>query len=115
MKKITTIVFAILIGLGFYSFSGWFSDGITFPKVMSIVGLILVATFVEHRWSCNEGVCLVLEIGRDALGGLGSLAVVQLLPIELSEELSVVIMLAATAVLAITMSENNDVEEEEEQ
>ena len=115
MKKFTTVLFAILIGLGFYSIAGWFSDGITFPKVMSIVGLILVATFVEHRWSYNEGVYLVLEIGRDALGGLGSLAVVQLLPIELSEELSVVIMLAATAILAITMSDDCDVEETEEQ
>lgn len=115
MKKITTIIFAILIGLGFYSFAGWFSDGITFSKVMSIVGLILVATFVEHRWSCNEGIYLFLEIGRDALGGLGSLAVIRLLPIELSQDLSVVIMLAATAILAITMSDDFvDGENEEE-
>lgn len=115
MKKITTVLFAILIGLGFYSIADWFNSGISFSKVMSIVGLIIVATFVEHRWSCNEGLYLVLEIGRDALGGLGSLAIIRLLPIEFSEELSVVIMLAATAILAITMSDDYGVEETEEQ
>lgn len=105
MKKISVVIFAVLIGLGFYSFAGWFGDGITFSKVMSVVGLIIVATFVERRYSFNEGIWLVLEILRDALGGLGSLSIVHLLPVDLSESMSVVVMLASTAILAITVSD----------
>ena len=100
MKKISVVIFAVLIGLGFYSFAGWFGDGITFSKVMSVVGLIIVATFVERRYSFNEGIWLVLEILRDALGGLGSLSIVHLLPVDLSESMSVVVMLAST--MAVT-------------
>ena len=103
LEKITVVLYAIMIGLGFYSLVNWFSNGITPTRVMSIVGLAVVATFVELRYSYNRGVRFILEIGRDVLGGLGSLSVINLLPITISEELSVVIMLAATAILAITV------------
>lgn len=105
LEKVTVVLYAIMIGLGFYSLVNWFSDGITLARVMSIVGLGVVATFVERRYSNNKGVWFFLEIGRDILGGLGSLSIIYLLPISVSEELSVVIMLAATAILAITTPE----------
>ena len=103
LEKITVVLYAIMIGLGFSSLVNWFSNGITPTRVMSIVGLAVVATFVELRYSYNRGVRFILEIGRDVLGGLGSLSVINVLPITISEELSVVIMLAATAILAITV------------
>lgn len=115
-EKITVVLYAVMIGLGFYSLVNWFAGGITLARVMSIVGLGVVATFVERRYSCNNGVWFLLEIGRDVLGGLGSLSVIYLLPISISEELSVVVMLATTAILAITTPDAFvDSEEEEEQ
>lgn len=112
MKKISTIFFAVLIGLGFYSLVDWFSNGLTIERVMSVVGVAVVATFVERRYSFNEGISLALEITRDVLGGFGSLVVIDLLPVELSESLSVVVMLIITAVLAITMSDDEEAEEQ---
>lgn len=109
MKKVSTLIFAVLIGLGFYSLAGIFNKGFTFSKLMSIAGLVVVALFVERRFSNNKGVYLALEILRDTLGGLGSLTVIQILPVEFSETLSVIIMLVATAVLALTMSDDTDV------
>ena len=102
-EKVTVVFYAIMIGLGFYSLVNWFAGGITPSRVMSIVGLGVVALFVERRYSSNNGVWFLLEIGRDVLGGLGSLSVIHLLPISISEELAVVVMLATTAVLAITV------------
>ena len=102
-EKITVVLYAVMIGLGFYSLVNWFSYGITPARVMSIVGLGVVATFVERRYSSNKGIWFFLEIGRDVLGGLGSLSVINLLPISISEEMAVVIMLATTAILAITV------------
>ena len=113
IEKITVIFYSVLIGLGFYSLVNWFSDGITPTRVMSIVGLGVVATFVERRYSCNSGVWFLFEIGRDVLGGLGSLSIINLLPISINEELSVVIMLAATAILAITVPDVFDGSEAE--
>ena len=92
-EKATVVLYAIMIGLGFYSLVNWFSYGITPARVMSIVGLAVVATFVELRYSYNRGVRFILEVGRDILGGLGSLSILFLLPISISEELSVVVML----------------------
>ena len=102
MKQITTVGYAIMIGLGFYSLVNWFSYGITPARLMSIVGLGVVATFVERRYSSSTGIGFIIEIGRDILGGLGSLSILYLLPIYVSEEFTVVIMLATTAILAIT-------------
>lgn len=114
-EKVTVVFYAVMIGLGFYSLVNWFSYGITPARVMSMVGLGVVATFVERRYSCNAGIWFLLEIGRDILGGLGSLSVIQLLPISISEEFTVVVMLATTAVLAITVPDVlvNGVEEEQ--
>lgn len=114
-EKLTVVFYAVMIGLGFYSLVNWFSYGITPARVMSMVGLGVVATFVERRYSCNAGIWFFLEIGRDILGGLGSLSVIQLLPISISEEFTVVVMLATTAVLAITIPDVlvNGVEEEQ--
>lgn len=117
LEKVTIVFYAIMIGLGFYSLVNWFSYGITPARVMSIVGLAVVATFVERRYSCNTGIWFFLEIGRDILGGLGSLSILYLLPISVSEEFSVVIMLATTAILGITTPDclvdvNDEVEEQ---
>ena len=106
MKKFLTIVFAVLTGLGFYACVSWFSYGITPSRVMSIIGVVIVAAFVEARYSINEGIRMFLEVGRDVLGGLGSMVIINLLPITLTEELSVVIMLICTAVIAITVSDD---------
>ena len=114
-EKATVVLYAIMIGLGFYSLVNWFAGGITPSKVMSIVGLGVVAAFVERRYSCNSGVWFFLEIGRDILGGLGSLSIIFLLPVSVSEEFSVVIMLATTAILAITVPDVFDGEADEEQ
>ena len=115
-EKVTVVFYAIMIGLGFYSLVNWFAGGITPSRVMSIVGLGVVATFVERRYSCNTGMWFFLEIVRDVLGGLGSLSVINLLPISISEEMAVVIMLATTAILAITTPDAFvDSEEEEKQ
>ena len=116
-EKVTVVFYAVMIGLGFYSLVNWFSYGITPARVMSLVGLGVVAAFVERRYSLNQGVWFFLEIGRDILGGLGSLSILYLLPISVSEELMVVIMLATTAVLAITtpdcfVDSEDDVEEQ---
>ena len=114
-EKATVVLYAIMIGLGFYSLVNWFSYGITPARVMSIVGLGVVAAFVERRYSSNKGIWFFLEIGRDVLGGLGSLSVINLLPISISEELSVVVMLATTALLAITVPDVFDSESEAEE
>ena len=114
-EKVTVVLYAVMIGLGFYSLVNWFAGGITPSRVMSIVGLGVVATFVERRYSSNNGVWFLLEIGRDVLGGLGSLSVIHLLPISISEELSVVVMLATTALLAITVPDVFDNEDENEE
>ena len=114
-EKVTVVFYAIMIGLGFYSLVNWFAGVITPARVMSIVGLAVVATFVELRYSYNRGVRFILEVGRDSLGGLGSLSILFLLPISISEELSVVVMLATTAILAITVPDVFDSEAEEEQ
>ena len=113
MKKFSTVIFAILIGLGFYSLAGIITSGITLSKVMSLAGLVVVAIFVERRWSLNTGVYLALEIGRDVLGGLGSLAILGFLPFTIPEGISVIAMFAVTAILAITMSDD-DVSDAEE-
>ena len=118
MRKLATVFYAVIIGLGFYSLVNWFSGGITLARVMSIIGIGVVATFVERRYSSNCGLWLLLEIGRDILGGLGSLSVIYLLPISISEDLSVVIMLATTAILAITVPDvfvGEDEEDEEDE
>ena len=114
-EKATVVFYAVMIGLGFYSLVNWFSYGITPARVMSLVGLGVVAAFVERRYSLNQGVWFFLEIGRDILGGLGSLSILYLLPISVSEEFTVVVMLATTAVLAITVPDVlvNGVEEEQ--
>ena len=115
IEKLTVVLYAVMIGLGFYSLVNWFAGGITPSRVMSIVGLGVVATFVERRYSCNTGMWFFLEIGRDILGGLGSLSIIFLLPVSVSEEFSVVIMLATTAILAITVPDVFDGEADEEQ
>lgn len=115
IAKLIVVFYAVLIGLGFYSLVNWLSFGLSLGRIMGVVGLVVVAIFVERRYSYNAGIRLFLEIARDVLGGLGSISFIYLLPMSVSEEMSVVIMLAATAILGVTMDDSFFIVEEEEE
>ena len=118
MKKLSVFTFAIMIGLGFYSLAAIIENGITLSEVMSLAGIIVVAVYCERHVSNNKGISLILEIFRDTLGGLGSLPILKLIPIEVSETIQIVTILASTAILAIAMSDDfigKEIEDEEEE
>ena len=106
-KDASIVLFAVMIGLGFYALANIISSGITLAKLMSLAGLVVVAVFVERRCSHNVGVRLALEIGRDVLGGLGSLALLGFMPFQIPEGISVITMFAVTAILGVTMSDDD--------
>lgn len=113
MKKIKFIVFAILIALGCYSLvTDIAKHQITIDTLIILLSLVLMSTFIENSFSYNKGVFLVLEIGRDVLGGYGSFPILNNIPISLPRLIIVVIVFAVTAILAITMSDDvSDAEE----
>ena len=114
MKKIKFVVFAILIALGCYSLlTDIIKHQITIDTIIILVSLALLSTFIENRFSYNKGVFLVLEIGRDVLGGYGSFPILNNIPISLPRLIIVVIVFAVTAILAITMSDDRPSTEEQ--
>lgn len=105
MKKIKDIVFALLISFGVCYLPKFISE-MNISDVMMLVGSFAGATFIENRWSNNKGIFRVIEIIRDVLGGLGSLVILNQLPIKLPEIFPIFVTFAATIILAITMSDD---------
>ena len=106
MKKIKIVVIVILIGLGVCYIPDFMSD-LTIDKIMILAGLLLTSSFVENWYSNNEGIFLTLEIGLNVVGGLGCLNILNLLPITIPEYVKLILMFAATAILAITISDES--------
>lgn len=112
MQKIKDIVFAILISFGVCYLPKFISE-MNISDVMMLVGSFAGATFIENRWSNNKGIFRVIEITRDVLGGLGSLVILNQLPIKLPEIFPIFVTFATTIILAITISDDSPSSTEE--
>ena len=107
-KKIKSVAVSILIGLGFFSLSLWIVEDYKGPisKVMIIVGLCVTAGFLIIRWSRTKNIfIIIIEILCAVFGGIGSLIVTSLIPIDFPEKITVITMYIVTALLSVYISD----------
>lgn len=119
-KKTTMVILSLFIGMGFCSVAEWLQNTLKLNSnnLSSVLGLIVVATFIEFKFAgrrFGSRVRVFVELACEVLAGIGSRSIIfpiiGIIPIigpYLTDRIPInIIMILTTAVTAVATLEKS--------